>query len=873
MGHRIKYFILLGIILFCFRFYGWGQGVYGSVIYFEKTVTAKSQPPNTYGYRIFKTLAQDNVININNIYFNIEGKILIKHSVNSNGRQVAFLKFVSLHLTGETKYRNFEIDSVLIPAAFKGTLALEDQDRKRVELPLEMLLSGGVLDLGGINPRTDDKGALIAEIRINRFMYTKYKYNKFRKTTNLINNYYAYGQVLKRLVSKFYKNGINRNQYPSDLFLAWHEITRADSYIKSYNFSDRLSLNLHDPEGFLVRYERLKRFKKRATTLRNQEIASKKYTSSDDKKQFVLKLSGLSAAYSNLEGNFQPYLSTGFGQMVRLYSNHKELDAIKEEAAYYDVSRQSEQASTSQLIYNNFIQLANLTYKNGKYVSALDFIYDAKVMEDYFPGIERSDDFDNLYSKTLDGVLRSYLEVAVVAYKKGSYLMADRYYRKAEEAYDYYRKLQYGSKMPTDAFLMFIEQQVEISYELLASKKYYEAVKLLDNASDISTSKQIITDSLSIKSAYSIGYSGIYHMKLDSLAMRMDKDNPDSALSALNEVYDFSVDHSSYLKGNGDQRFVEMARVFYDFYFDRGRQLMNSPKQDEALDDLLEAKSINEKYIHDEISGLDSLIDDATVPVILVLAKKAGFEVWANRVDNARQLYGQIQQMQIKYHQQDNEILNMALADLHQRIENRTCISVSNECFALEKQVENRIKYKNFSEAQQLLAKADTLIRQNKRCDIDPSGFDAVKQKYQTVFKYIDLRKEAEKSFGLGRYNLALQQYQGAKNFYSSHALSRYGVQQVSIKSVVKSAKNASFTKSACRYALTLQDYKSAFYFLTLLKDQNVPPKTVKDLQQSIGNALARNDMNYEKNPKEIVQQYTGGEKWYRYFRVAYLQY
>jgi len=849
-----------------------GQGVYGSVIYFEKTVTAKSQPLNTYGYRIFKTLAQDNVININNIYFNLEGKILIKQEVNSNGRQVAFLKFVSVHLTGETKYRNFEIDSVLIPAAFKGTLALEDQDGKRVEMPLEMLLSGGVLDLGGINPQTDDKGALIAEIRIKRFMYTKYKYNKFRKTTNLINNYYAYSQVLKRLVGKFYKNGINRNQDPSDLLLAWHEITRADSYIKSYNFRTRLSLNLHDPEGFLVRYERLKRFERRATTLRDQEIESKKYASPADKKQFVMKFSGLSAAYSNLSENFQPYLSTGFGQMVRLYPNNKELEAIKEEAVYYDVSGQPEQASTPQLIYNNFIQLASLTYKNGKYVSALDFIYDAKVMEDYFPGIGRSAGFDDLCAKTLDGVLRSYLEVAVVAYRKGSYLMADRYYRKAEEAYDYYRNLKYGNKMPTDAFLMFIEQQVEISYDLLASKKYYKAVKLLDNASDISTNKQISTDTLSIDSAYSIGYSGIYHMKLDSLATQMDKDNPDDALSALDEVYDFSVNHYSYLQGNGNRRFVGMARVFYDFYFNRGKKLMNSPKQNEALDDLLEASSINEKYIHDEIPGLDSLIDNATIPVILDMAKKAGFEVWANRMENARQLFGQIQQMQIKYNQQDNEMLNTALADLRQRIENRNCISVSNECFALEKQVENRIVHKNFTEAQQLLAKAYTLINQNKKCDIDRSGFDGVNQKYKTVFKYIDLRKEAEKSFDSGRYNLAVQQYQGAKNYYSSHALSRYGVQQVSIKAIAKSSNNASFTKSACRYALTLQDYKSAFYFLTLLKDQHVPPKTVKDLQQSIGNALARNDMNYEKNPREIVQQYTGGEKWYRYFRVAYLQ-
>jgi len=39
-----------------------------------------------------------------------------------------------------------------------------------------------------------------------------------------------------------------------------------------------------------------------------------------------------------------------------------------------------------------------------------------------------------------------------------------------------------------------------------------------------------------------------------------------------------------------------------------------------------------------------------------------------------------------------------------------------------------------------------------------------------------------------------------------------------------------------------------------------------------LGSLLSQNDSALAAIPREMVREYTGGEKWYRYFRYAYMQ-
>ena len=91
-------------------------------------------------------------------------------------------------------------------------------------------------------------------------------------------------------------------------------------------------------------------------------------------------------------------------------------------------------------------------------------------------------------------------------------------------------------------------------------------------------------------------------------------------------------------------------------------------------------------------SFLDSLIYEATIPVILDLTKKATFETWANRMEEANDLYHEALALQQKYNQVDNQEINIALVALNEKMDNRVCVNLDNKIFELQKIVENRLK-------------------------------------------------------------------------------------------------------------------------------------------------------------------------------------
>jgi tetratricopeptide (TPR) repeat protein len=260
------------------------------------------------------------------------------------------------------------------------------------------------------------------------------------------------------------------------------------------------------------------------------------------------------------------------------------------------------------------------------------------------------------------------------------------------------------------------------------------------------------------------------------------------------------------------------------------------------------------------------------VPVIIDLTRKAEFEVWANRTEKAEQMYSEILTMQEKYHQQDNPVVTEVVRALRQKIDNRNCVTAANQCFALNRQVETRIKYHNYEEAKQLLDKAFRVIENNPGCRIDRSDFDLYRKKYKKVFTYLGIKYAARESLDSGNYDQAVEDFIRLENYYSTNRLQNYGLEPVRLDDVIKSSGLPTFTDAACKYYIKQKDYQQAFEYLSLLKDQKVPPKNVKDLQVLLGSLLAQNDSAAHADPRAMVREYTGGEKWFRYFRVAYMQ-
>lgn len=864
VGKRVQKLFLL-IIFFAFV-KGYGQTAVQSVSYVDEPIRAESFERNTFGYKIFSSLALNNIKGLNRTIVYFKGRILIQTN-QSDGHLFAYSKLIDYSLSGEDHFRGFAIDSLLVPSALSGVLRFTDDDLVSIEVPVELLLSGGVIDLSELNVSPDSLAKLKARIKVEKFVYTEEQWEAFQDKAQLINLYYAYNEILDRLIEKFQQEGIHRNQSGSKVFLAWHEISRINSYIKSHDFSANLNLRQNDPKNFLSNVAKSYRLEKRANTLFVQVLNLKSKSSLYGKKIYCRGLTDLSINYSKLAALYQPYIASGFDQVVRIFPNEVEFERIKKAAGFYDVFNKIDSVSTTQNIYNNYIQSAIETNKSEKFVLTLDLLYNAALISDNFQEVNKSVLQNQIYARTLDGLMSSYLHVAIMAYGAGSFDMADVYYRKAMDIYQLHQVNLGGEALSANSFLSFIEQQVDLAYGLMTDEKFRDGLRLVDQANSISNTHGLDYNGSYLDSAYTIGYLGIFKEKLDSVGNLIESTKIEQALSALEFAANFSEEKDNYIHGTGDDELKKHAQSLFDIYLNRGNRLMKSKQAEEALFAFLDAQSINELYLQEDYSQLDSLIYHATVPVILELLKKAEFEIWTNRMDNANLLLIKALALQEKYDQKDNPELITAFAALQFKIRNRACVNLGNKIFELQKKSENRTKSKKYAEADSFVKEAFALLHEKPECEIDSSRMSETKQKYRAVFIFSNLMSSIENEFQAGDFRKTVLDFTQAVDFYRANNIDKFGVDKPDLRKFVSQTNSKGLTAACVEFTIQQHNFDEAFFYLNSLKDAGVPSKETKELQKEIGTGLSKNG-----NTRDQLEKFTKGDKWFRYFRTTYLK-
>jgi hypothetical protein len=299
---------------------------------------------------------------------------------------------------------------------------------------------------------------------------------------------------------------------------------------------------------------------------------------------------------------------------------------------------------------------------------------------------------------------------------------------------------------------------------------------------------------------------------------------------------------------------------------------MNSDMPEKALFTYIKAKSINDKYIHKPNAQLDSLIYHATVPVILDLVKQAEFEVWANRIDKANELLDKATEIQQKYKQEGNIEINEAISGLQLKIDQRHCINLSNECFAIGKRAENRINSKKYDEAWDILKTGRQLITQNPECKINGEKIKKLLLENQDIFSYYNLVGSINTSFEDKEYELAVAQLVELSEIYNNRNIRRFGIQSTEPRTFIHRQNNVELTMAGLNHYLEKDQYKIAFTYLQLLKQQGAVAKETRTIQQVIGKGMAKEDDANNQNKVEQINTYTKNDKWYRYFKKAYLR-
>jgi len=868
---KVLFNILFLLIFILISFRGITQEVLRKSYYFEKALNYNSFPEDSRGSQIISLLASNNITSLYWVNINIKADLQVQLNKADYGQLSANIILQDYSLDGETHFRDFSIDSLLMPDLIEGNIDIYYAGKKLISQPWLIAVRTGFVSMYIPDSVQFDENRLKIVLDISSYGYSDERYNAFVDKTNLINAYYAFTRVLKDMLERFEKKGLNKSELPSYLFLSWEEIQRVNNYIYNYQFYKQLNLDGFDPAGFLSLYDQSIRLQRRATTLKNSVGESNSVNGIiEDKRKFCRDFALISSKYLEMAGEHQPYIASGFSEVARIITSEQEKDMLGDASKFYDVFTAVDDENTPQMIYNKFVELADSALTHKKYVATLDLLYNANLMPEWFEVVKRSPQYENIYIEAIDGLVSSYLKVATMAYRSESYLMAEIYYQKAINVYQLHHDNVGNKKIASAAFLSFIKQQTEVSYKMIDDKEYFRAVELLTKAKEISEEQQLSQSQIKIDSAFRLSYAGIYDNKLDSIQQLLDEHQPDKALQAMDQTQTFSEHKNEYLQNINRLHFSVLAQALFDNYYQKGMSLLKSENAENALFSFLKAKRISDNYLEKTNKELDSMIYFATVPVILNIVNKAEFEVWANHTEKAKEFLTEALSYQTKYELLDNAEVNKAIDSLRYKIKTRHCTNLSNECFAIGKRAITLLNLKKYLQAEALLKKGKEILENYPYCSIDGDKINSLWDQYEDAFVFYNIVEKINQNLEKKQYSVALGLFIELDDHFNTDNIKRFGIEEPDIFQFVQNQNNPKFSFAATRFFIKSDQFEKAFLYLQLLEQQNVTAKETKNLQIEIGKGLANKSPDYEFENKALKSKLEGKDKWYRNLRKAY---
>jgi hypothetical protein len=820
---------------------------------------------NSAGRKILASLALNNGLSLTQVKIRLQANVFIRIQRDSIRQHLLEVKILTKHLSGKTFFRDFAIDSLLIPVSVNGLIELHQGDDTLLRYKVNLLTSGApaLIELPADLQITPD--SIGAEFQIDGVYYNEYSKLLFDRYAGLINFYYAYNEILEELIAGSDAVSLNKKEGATAVFIAWHEISRVNNYIAQHGFVEKLHLEKKDPAGLYNRYATAKRMEKRAATLSRQILKADKRGKLSDKKKYGAAYAQLSQQYLDRAHHLQPYLASGFEEVAQIFPSDEEKNRLAEVAAYYDVFNRLGDANTPQLIYSNFIDLAQHAFDKNQFVVSLQLLKNASQIEEWFHEVSVSESFYGLYNQSLDGVMTSYLKVSINAYKIGKFEMADKYFDKAQMIFEEFGRA-YSENETDDSFLSFTEQQIELSRDLIADGEYQKAFTLLNQAQDIRHCKAVHQDCRQIDTLIAAALRGMFDQKMDVVSDWIFQEEFDSALCYLHVSKAFIDRYADYFEPFPAEDFVIPATILFETFYDRGKDILKSRQPEKALAYLLKAQEVERDYLGQQNSRLKILVYNATIPAILKEIEKAGFETWANRMHNADSIYVRAKHLQRQYQQENSEELKIAFFELEAKMEQRICVDLNYRVQNLNALIVNRVRSGKIDLAAGFLQEANSIIENHPNCNIDGAETKKLEQKYIALFTYRQFLKKTDASVRDGKYDSAIVQFNSLTQYFSQHQLERFGVEAPSLYDFVDAAGLPGLTSEAAWYFTQTEDFMEALRYLDLLKKQGVSSWESKKLQQLVGRGIA-----YSESTDEQVLAYTQGDAWYFYFKLARL--
>ena len=834
---------------------------------------------------IFRELAKDQLKEPENIHIYLNGTLYISYEhVNMS------LKILTFHFQcglpeGDIHYRQFTLAKELIPSG--------------VIIPFTWWSKGDSLRTAVKQSRAavqDDRGIFVIRIPVLDFdpqadtlvtgdpiyLYDDTCLERFSLKTALVNDYYAATALMDSLEKLISHITLDDPAFlPSDMIYV-EEINRVVRLLTSRNFGERLLYDGFDPESFSSRLKDLHRFSMSIRfnyedLLNTQKVIPFSGNIDSICGLFVNRLLfyiRMSQLMDQIHGDiYKDYLDSCFTGNV-FDDDLKILQRLL--IRMYQESRQDTLVSFfSRRLLSVFLQRSQSLLSLNQYAEAWSLMACARAFTDQNPIKTTGTGADEVMSQAAKGIYQSYLGIAESSLEKKKWNMTEEYLKKAEQ----YR-LDHAGYLAIDARYMHLNRSLLIDQlagcdSLLRAEKFnesYRCLEMMEQKGDVKIRKFLGKDIGDRKKAARTGMLEEAVSLSESLFRDGALEDAFRQYILAKELFKESFPDEA-LRNRLDSLQEKASRYLVRLWYETGESFFMQRRYTEALVCFDSSITIARMSGISVDPMLDTLYRQTIKQQLISDLSSSQKAIWDKRYGNAEDISWEIEKRAAQYDLSGDADIRSAIGPFSRRVDEQTCRVVTDSFHIRMIRAEKVFAAGNYRKGVSLLKETVRLVEEYPSCKLNTLLIRDSIRRYEQAALYQQTLDEADREVVTGNYHKAVQKLADMEKQYRQYRLERFGIKEVTVYGYVKMRTNPMLTERAAGFYYNRSEPVEAFRYLSLLKEQGVPPKNLTALQQQLGKQMAIADRSTRQrpDPQELLRGYTRKDSWYRSFSEAYL--
>ncbi len=802
----------------------------------------------------------------------------------ADGRPQLELLVLIRGIEGDTRYRSFPINDVLIPdrvqLKLKWASKADTSSFTETVFRDRLVGAGDSLVVAGPMPAFDPRVDTLM-VRNIIFHYDSLALAKFMNRLWLINDYYASRAILDSL--GVLSEGIVLDD-PASLPLAFMQVQEFDKIvarIDARNFPGGLLASGYDPKGFMEKFVPLFKHARSVNfTFRDELLKCGAIPWRGDLDLLAGYFTGRMLSYvhraqlmDGIHGKiYQEYLDQWY--TTRTFGDDLQVMETMLAKMYPDAARDTLVSFVSKHIYSSYQQRSLQLMDEGRFADAFSLMENAVHFRENNPFFKNGTGSDKILSKAANGIYSSYAGIASSCIDAGKMTMADEYLHKAQQ----YR-IARSSYISSDSLYQAVFSRLFFirnadCHRLLEQSKYTEALECYRSFEQTYDSRSLAAIRPELDLKIGEAQRGQFYQLVRRTEESLRQNEADSAIDYFGAAVLLQSKRVSDAKATSklDSLAPLIAALQYVRLFDAGSASLDRRQFTLALSKFDEAKRLSAEYGMAADPELEERRRNSMKHSLLIRLSSNQKKIWNNQFDSARIFLAQVERTALESGLSGDPDLMQATARYNERIGEQLCRNLSDSVELRLIRADRWRVGKNYIRTVELLREAITLSVTLSECRYPVKQVIDSIQKYTQAAAFQQKLSDASTHAATGAYDLVISDLENAAVIHTENRLDLMGLSPVTVAGFLEQRENPLLTERAAGYYLGKSDYLMALRFLQMMRIQNYPERSATELQRQLGTRLAAVD--FMSNPKDPVAarvgMYTGNQPWYKAFSSAY---